>query len=113
MIDVVPAILEVTGIDAPLTVDGIVIAPIEGTSFAYAFDTENADAPSRHRTRSFEMMGQWALYHEGRLLSKKGEPDALGNAENPEYRSAEKPGAPVFSEPRQAPVTHRAGTCRQ
>jgi arylsulfatase A-like enzyme len=69
VIDVVPTILEVSGINAPELVDGIEQAPIEGTSFAYTFDKENAEAPSRHRTQYFEMMGQWALYHEGWLLS--------------------------------------------
>lgn len=69
VIDVVPTILEVTGISAPTTVDGIKQAPIEGTSFAYTFDAKNAKAPSKHTTQYFEMMGQWALYHEGWLLS--------------------------------------------
>lgn len=71
VIDVVPTILEVTGIPAPKSVDGIKQAPIEGTSFAYTFDAKNAKEPSRHKTQYFEMMGQWALYHEGWLLSTK------------------------------------------
>ncbi len=71
VIDVVPTLLEVTGIPAPTTVDGIPQAPIEGTSFAYTFDAANATEPSRHRTQYFEMMGQWALYNEGWLLSTK------------------------------------------
>jgi arylsulfatase len=71
VIDVVPTLLEVTGIPAPESVDGIAQAPIEGTSFAYTFDEKNAKAPSRHKTQYFEMMGQWALYHEGWLLSTK------------------------------------------
>ena len=71
VIDVVPTILEVTGIPAPETVDGIKQAPIEGTSFAYTFDKENAKAASRHKIQYFEMMGQWALYDEGWLLSTK------------------------------------------
>ncbi len=69
VIDVVPTILEAAGIKAPETVDGIKQAPIEGTSFAYTFDAKNAKAPSQHKTQYFEMMGQWALYHEGWLLS--------------------------------------------
>jgi arylsulfatase A-like enzyme len=69
VIDVVPTLLEVCGIPAPETVDGIKQAPIEGTSFAYTFDSKNAKEPSRHKTQYFEMMGQWALYHEGWLLS--------------------------------------------
>ncbi|MBB3412121.1 arylsulfatase [Rhizobium sp. BK316] len=71
VIDVVPTILEATGIPAPETVNGIKQAPIEGTSFAYTFDKENAKAPTRHKTQYFEMMGQWALYNDGWLLSTK------------------------------------------
>ena len=71
VIDIVPTILEVTGIPAPEEVDGIEQKPIEGTSFAYTFDEANADAPSKHVTQYFEMMGQWALYHDGWLLSTK------------------------------------------
>jgi arylsulfatase A-like enzyme len=69
VIDVVPTILEAAGIAAPDYVDGIKQAPIEGTSFAYTFDGQNAKAPSRHQTQYFEMMGQWALYNEGWMLS--------------------------------------------
>jgi arylsulfatase len=71
VIDVVPTILEATGIPAPTTVDGIKQAPMEGTSFAYTFDAKNAKEPSHHKTQYFEMMGQWALYNEGWLLSTK------------------------------------------
>jgi len=71
VIDIVPTILEVSGIPAPEYVDGIKQAPIEGTSFAYTFDAANAKAPSQHETQYFEMMGQWALYHDGWLLSTK------------------------------------------
>jgi len=71
VIDVVPTLLEVTGISAPESVDGIKQAPIEGTSFAYTFDSKNAKEPSKHKTQYFEMFGQWALYHEGWMLSTK------------------------------------------
>ena len=71
VIDVVPTILEAAGIKAPLMVDGIKQAPIEGTSFAYTFDAKNAKAPTRHKTQYFEMMGQWALYDDGWFLSTK------------------------------------------
>ena len=60
-----------TGIPAPETVDGIKQAPIEGTSSRLHVRQENAKEPSRHKTQYFEMMGQWALYHEGWLLSTK------------------------------------------
>ena len=71
VIDVVPTILEASGIRQPEVVDGIKQSPLEGTSFAYTFDAANARAPSRHKTQYFEMMGQWALYHEGWMLSTK------------------------------------------
>ena len=69
VIDVVPTILEAAGLQAPKMVDGIKQKPIEGTSFLYTFDAKNAKAPSRHKTQYFEMMGQWALYDDGWLLS--------------------------------------------
>ncbi len=71
VIDVVPTILEATGIQQPAVVDGIAQSPIEGTSFAYTFDKANADEPSRHRTQYFEMMGEFALYHEGWMATTK------------------------------------------
>jgi arylsulfatase A-like enzyme len=69
VIDIVPTILEVTGIEAPDVIDGIDQAPIEGVSLAYTFDKANADAPSRHRTQYFEMFGERALYHDGWIAS--------------------------------------------
>jgi arylsulfatase len=71
VIDVVPTILEAAGISAPEVVDGIKQKPIEGTSFAYTFDASNAKIASRHSTQYFEMMGQWALYKDGWMLSTK------------------------------------------
>jgi len=69
VVDIVPTLLEVCGIPAPEYVDGIKQAPIEGTSLAYTFAANSAKEPSRHKTQYFEMFGQWALYHEGWLLS--------------------------------------------
>ena len=46
VIDIVPTILEASGIPAPEVVDGIPQAPIEGTSLAYTFDKANASAPT-------------------------------------------------------------------
>jgi arylsulfatase A-like enzyme len=69
VIDVVPTLLEVTGIQAPFTVDGVAQKPIEGVSFAYTFDKANADAPSPHHTQYFEMLGVQGLYNNGWMLS--------------------------------------------
>jgi len=64
IIDIVPTILEVTGIQAPATVNGIAQKPIEGISMAYTFDSANAKAPSKRDTQYFEMFGNRALYHD-------------------------------------------------
>ncbi|MEQ9379618.1 MAG: arylsulfatase, partial [Pirellulales bacterium] len=71
VIDVVPTLLEVCGIEQPKEVDGIQQSPIEGVSFAYTFDNSNADAPSTHKTQYFEMMGDHAIYNEGWIASTK------------------------------------------
>ena len=65
VIDIVPTILEATGIQAPLMVNGIAQKPIEGVSMVYTFDKANANAPSRHETQYFEMVGNRAIYHDG------------------------------------------------
>jgi arylsulfatase A-like enzyme len=69
VIDIMPTLLEVTGIPAPYTVDGISQRPIEGVSMAYSFDRANADAPSPHHTQYFEMLGVQGLYNDGWMLS--------------------------------------------
>jgi arylsulfatase A-like enzyme len=65
MIDIVPTILEATGIQAPDMVNGIKQKPIEGVSMAYTFDQANANAPSKRDTQYFEMLGNRAIYHNG------------------------------------------------
>ena len=65
VIDIMPTILEVVGIKAPTTVNGIEQAPIEGVSMAYTFDAPNAEVPSRRTTQYFEMLGYRGIYHEG------------------------------------------------
>ncbi len=69
VIDIVPTLLEVTGVPAPKFVDGIEQKPIEGVSFAYTFDKANAGSPSTHKIQYFEMMGVQGLYNEGWMLS--------------------------------------------
>ncbi len=65
VIDIVPTILEATGVPAPGTINGIRQSPIEGTSMVYAWDKANADAPTRHTTQYFEMLGNRAIWHDG------------------------------------------------
>ncbi len=70
-IDIVPTILDLTGIPAPVMVNGIAQKPIEGVSMAYTFDKANANAPSTHHTQYFEMMADRALYQDGWIASTK------------------------------------------
>jgi arylsulfatase len=67
VIDVVPTILEATGIPAPETVDGVAQQAIDGKSMLYSFD--NADAPSRRTTQYYEILGNRGIYHEGWLAN--------------------------------------------
>lgn len=63
LIDVVPTILEVTGLQAPTTYRGVNQLPVAGVSFAYTF--ANPSAPSRHVTQYFEMYGHRGIYSDG------------------------------------------------
>jgi len=88
VIDIVPTILEATGIPAPDTLNGIKQRPMDGVSMAYTWNKANANAPSRHSTQYFEMLGNRAIYHDGWLacttpatlpweLSTKPPPDVI------------------------------------
>src|SRR5579859_1732966 len=69
VIDIVPTLLEATGIQAPNTVDGIAQKPVEGVSMVYTFNKANTNAPSTRTTQYFEMMGVQGLYSDGWMLS--------------------------------------------
>ncbi len=88
LIDIAPTILEATGIPVPDTLDGIKQRPMDGVSMVYTWDKANANAPSRHTTQYFEMLGNRAIYHDGWLaattpatlpwvLSTKPAPDVI------------------------------------
>ena len=65
IIDIVPTILEATGVKAPEVVNGIKQKPIEGVSMAYTFDKANANAPSKRKTQYFEMIANRGIYSDG------------------------------------------------
>jgi arylsulfatase len=62
-IDMMPTVLEALGLEAPTSIKGVTQSPIEGHSFAHAFD--DAKAPSKHITQYFEMFGHRSIYHDG------------------------------------------------
>jgi arylsulfatase A-like enzyme len=86
MIDIVPTILEATGIPAPVMVNGIAQKPIEGVSMAYTFDKTNANATSARKTQYFEMFANRAIYHDGWIAATTppAPPWLLGTAKLPE-----------------------------
>jgi arylsulfatase A-like enzyme len=86
MIDIVPTILEATGIPAPLMVNGIAQKPIEGVSMAYTWDKENANTPSTRKTQYFEMFANRGIYHDGwyACTTPPAPPWLLGTVKLPE-----------------------------
>jgi len=63
IIDIMPTILEATGLPAPASINGVPQRPIEGTSMMYSFT--DANAPSTRTRQYFEMMGNRAIYDNG------------------------------------------------
>ncbi len=64
-IDIVPTLLQVSGVQQPSIVNGVAQKPIEGVSMAYTFD--EPQAPPARRTQYFELLGNRAIYHDGWL----------------------------------------------
>src|SRR5689334_2588603 len=92
IIDIVPTILEVSGVQAPEVVDGIKQKPIEGVSMVYTFDSANAKAPSKRDTQYFEMFGNRAIYHDGWVAATvpPQPPWLMGTAKMPDLMTGYK-----------------------
>jgi arylsulfatase len=63
VVDIVPTLLEITGLPAPTSVNGIKQMPLHGVSMAYTFG--NADAPTRRKMQYYEMLGSRAIWADG------------------------------------------------
>ena len=63
VIDIAPTILEAAGIPAPLFVNGIQQAPLEGVSMLSTL--RDGTAPENHIVQYFEIMGNRGIYHDG------------------------------------------------
>jgi arylsulfatase A-like enzyme len=92
IIDIVPTILEASGVQAPEMVDGIKQKPIEGVSMVYTFDSANAKAPSKRDTQYFEMFGNRAIYHDGWVAATvpPQPPWLMGTAKMPDLMTGYK-----------------------
>jgi arylsulfatase A-like enzyme len=67
--DIVPTILEVTGVPVPDYVNGQPRQEYPGKSLSYAWN--DANAKTNHPTQYFEMLGYIGVYHEGWSLCGK------------------------------------------
>jgi arylsulfatase A-like enzyme len=63
IVDMVPTILDLLGLEPPATIRGVTQSPLHGVSFAHTLD--DAAAVSDHNTQYFEMMGHRAIYYDG------------------------------------------------
>jgi arylsulfatase len=63
VIDIVPTIYEAIGVTPPTVMDGVQQKPLEGVSLVYTFNSANA--PTRHTTQYFELVGNRAIYKDG------------------------------------------------
>ena len=69
VIDIAPTILEVAGIPAPRSVDGIAQVPLHGFGFSDSFT--DANAAEQHTQQYFEAVGNRAMYKDGWWLAMK------------------------------------------
>lgn len=63
IIDLVPSLFEMINKPAPAELDQNIVLPLQGTSFAYAFD--NPDSPTHKRVQYFETSGDRAIWKDG------------------------------------------------
>ena len=63
IIDMVPTVLDLLGVEPPMAIRGVAQSPIQGVSFAHTLD--DPAAPSRHHVQYFEMLGHRAIYKDG------------------------------------------------
>jgi arylsulfatase A-like enzyme len=84
VIDVAPTVLEVAGLPAPVSVNGVQQMPLHGVSMAYSFD--DAAAAERHETQYFEMFGNRGIYHQGwTAVTKHKTPWILVGGDTPAF----------------------------
>jgi arylsulfatase A-like enzyme len=63
IIDMVPTVLDLLGVQAPATIRGVSQSPIQGVSFAHTL--RDRSAASKHHIQYFEMLGHRAIYKDG------------------------------------------------
>jgi arylsulfatase len=83
--DVMPTILEATGVGAPGSLGGVAQRPFDGVSLAFSF--AQPKAPSRHHTQYFEIFGNASIYHDGWLLAEAVQVNPANGAAQPDAKA--------------------------
>ncbi|MEM8956812.1 MAG: arylsulfatase [Pseudomonadota bacterium] len=63
-VDIVPTILEITGLEMPTTANGVAQYPLSGVSMVYSFDAE-PDDPTRKEVQYYTMLGTRGIWKDG------------------------------------------------
>ncbi len=67
-VDIVPTILEITGLEMPGVYNGVKQYPLSGKSMVYTFDAEPDDPTNRH-VQYYTMFGTRGLWKDGWMIS--------------------------------------------
>ena len=65
VIDLMPPILDIVGVEVPETFQGVDQQPVEGTSMSYTFPTNAVDLTTNRPKQYYEMMGHRAIWSDG------------------------------------------------
>lgn len=71
--DIVPTILDVTGLEMPKVYRGVEQYPLNGVSMRYSFDA--ADTPTEKKRQYYAMLGTRGLWQDGWKASALHAPD--------------------------------------
>jgi arylsulfatase len=84
-VDIVPTILEITGLEMPDVYEGVKQYPLSGKSMVYTFDAKPHDPTNRH-VQYYTMFGTRGLWKDGWMISSLHSPFSnTGNYENDEW----------------------------
>ena len=65
VIDLMPTVLDIVGVEVPETFQGVDQQPVEGTSMSYTFPTNAVDLTTNRPKQYYEMMGHRAIWSDG------------------------------------------------
>ena len=91
LIDVMPTVLEATGVPAPRMVNGVAQQPMNGVSIVSTFASPKSESP--RKVQYFELLGNRSIYNDGWLASSIP-PDWFDSTS-----SVQKPGEPPKTPP--------------